>query len=327
MAFDWLQFLNEYKVDYVERGANVARGHVNIRCPFCGDDDPSQHLGLELSSGRWGCFRDRRHRGAKPSYLIARLLGVSQAKAKQIAGEIEQWGGSVTIEDLRAAHAGLDDDSAPADAEPIELLPEFRKIESTGVRKKFYKYLTARRGFNEGKEVDGVIDRYDLRCCLTGSFSQRIILPIYQFGKLRGWTGRAIGKAEIRYRSHPPGNGLADVVYNEPNCKGGDVLIVVEGPFDAINIDWHTSDEIGCVAMLSTARTLGRIATLYTIAQRYNRVVVMFDKGAARHAYDVAECLQTFGAVVREVSGDASDPGDMRREDVQALENRLLWGT
>ena len=33
-SFQWLPFLHDHGIPYVERGANVARGHVNIKCPL-----------------------------------------------------------------------------------------------------------------------------------------------------------------------------------------------------------------------------------------------------------------------------------------------------
>ena len=39
--FNWRELLDEQRIAYIERGANVKRGEVNIRCPFCGAADPS----------------------------------------------------------------------------------------------------------------------------------------------------------------------------------------------------------------------------------------------------------------------------------------------
>ena len=52
--YPWIDLIQK-KIPYVTTGPNVARGHFAIKCPFCGEADPSEHLGIEESTGRWGC--------------------------------------------------------------------------------------------------------------------------------------------------------------------------------------------------------------------------------------------------------------------------------
>ena len=53
--FDVISFLEEYNIDYTTSGKNVTSGWVEINCPFCGDD-PSYHMGVNLSSGLYHCW-------------------------------------------------------------------------------------------------------------------------------------------------------------------------------------------------------------------------------------------------------------------------------
>jgi hypothetical protein len=64
---DWRQLLTDNRVPFIERGPNVKRGEINIRCPFCGSADPSYHMGLNLDSGWWSCWRNKdQHSGKSP---------------------------------------------------------------------------------------------------------------------------------------------------------------------------------------------------------------------------------------------------------------------
>src|SRR5882672_4087450 len=82
---DWLAFLTDNFIPHVTSGPLTTRGHVEVRCPFCGDDDPSMHLGINLTTSQWNCSRDATHREASPYRLISALLGASKPQAMLIA--------------------------------------------------------------------------------------------------------------------------------------------------------------------------------------------------------------------------------------------------
>src|SRR5258706_108308 len=78
---DWRRFLEENNITFVDRGPNTKRGEVSIQCPMCGQDDPSEHLGINLQTGKWGCHRDANHRGKASRTLIKAILGCSSQQA------------------------------------------------------------------------------------------------------------------------------------------------------------------------------------------------------------------------------------------------------
>jgi len=47
--FDCVSFLKEYKIPYTEKGKNVGREWIGMKCPF--HDDVSNHLGFNLIKG------------------------------------------------------------------------------------------------------------------------------------------------------------------------------------------------------------------------------------------------------------------------------------
>ena len=43
-------FLDDLNVEYIDSGKNHKAGNINIRCPYCGEEDPSYHLGISYIS-------------------------------------------------------------------------------------------------------------------------------------------------------------------------------------------------------------------------------------------------------------------------------------
>src|SRR3990167_1829573 len=84
MPLDWPSFLKDHNIPFATEGKSVTRGNIAIKCPWCGDDDPSQHLGIHLQHGYWNCWRNQNHRGRKPHRLIMRLIGCDYEAAEDI---------------------------------------------------------------------------------------------------------------------------------------------------------------------------------------------------------------------------------------------------
>jgi len=85
-VIDVVRILSSNGVHFVTEGKNTKRGNVNVKCPFCGNDDPSEHMGIELSTAKWGCWRNNSHRGKNFAFLLKELLGISFKDAARIVG-------------------------------------------------------------------------------------------------------------------------------------------------------------------------------------------------------------------------------------------------
>src|SRR5688572_2948962 len=100
---DWVEFFKANMIDYVTRGPNTKRGEVSVNCPWCAGDDPSHHLGINLTKAAYGCLRNPEHRGKRPAGLIAALLGCSFSQALIIekqytaAADPENLGDALTL--------------------------------------------------------------------------------------------------------------------------------------------------------------------------------------------------------------------------------------
>src|SRR5512145_3520388 len=82
-TFNWVDFLRDRRLPFNERGPNTPHGAVTIHCPLCGDADPSDHMVL-WPGGGWRCWRDHKHGGKHPAFLVRLLLGCSMLDAQRI---------------------------------------------------------------------------------------------------------------------------------------------------------------------------------------------------------------------------------------------------
>lgn len=327
-TFDWTRFFSKHNVYFVTSGRNVAKGNIAIKCPFCGEADPSQHMGINLETGAWGCWRDATHRGRKPHKLIMAILKCSQAEAAAIVGDVYAPDLSeydAFVKDLQEWNENRKDTNNAkkrwTPPKPIEFLPEFRKLHKANYSSaRFFRYLSD-RGFSY--DVAEVASFYSLHGCLIGDWKDRIIVPIYHRGRLVSWTGRSIYKtAKLRYKTLSVNEGasvsIKDVIF-EPRkvARGGDVLFVTEGPFDALKVDFYAkSKKCRATCLFGVGYTEKQVYQIRNLSRFFKKVVILFDHNAATMAFSLQRALKPCNAIVGELPEHVSDPGDMSRRDV-----------
>lgn len=322
MRFDWVRLLRNHRVPYVERGANVKRGEVNIKCPFCGSADPSQHMGLNSEKGYWSCWRNREeHSGRRPHRLIMRLLRCSFARACEIVGV----GVELTPDDFEAvARKGerlfeTEDRSSWFD---LVLPKTFLPIRVPSIAS---NYLTT-RGFRR-VDLSDLVDQYTLHYDQSGSFRGRLIFPITLDGRLVTWTGRHCGSNPIRYKALPSEESIlptTEILYNydrvseDQDCQW---VIVVEGPIDALKIDYYGCD-VGAraVALMSLQLSEMQQSLLIPLLEQY-KIGFLLDSGMNewRMAQRFADEVSFLGkrAQVLTLPEGIDDPGSMSRYQVR----------
>lgn len=313
---DWVRFLEENNVHYVTRGPNTKRGEISIKCPFCGPADPSEHLGIDLVSGKWGCHRDVSHRGTAAARLVRATLNCSSSIANKV---ISQYG-HPDPDELDAALISLEKDNSLLPVEESERtvsekelkaqFAKFHKIKPRGVTKRFFRYLQ-NRGYNNPQDL---CKRYDLRCANVGRYSDRIIIPVYHDSGLLGWTSRAIIDPVSAPRYLASSGDIKTTVLNYDELKkGGDRLFIVEGPFDAIRMNGHTSPHndisIRATCTFGTSVTVAQCALLRRLSKEFNETYVLFDEGADGPAQNLAEWA---GVKVAYLPFGVKDPGLLR---------------
>jgi hypothetical protein len=334
---DWVKLFEENGIPYVTRGPNTAKGNVSIKCPFCGDSDPSMHMGVSLTSESWGCLRDAEHRGRSPKWLVRALLGCSFTQAGLV---VNQYSHS-DPDDLDGVIQMLQETKVEEETAPVIVkFPScFKPIKPRGTTKRFFTYLEDR-----GLDAKRISKDYDLRCSHLGQYKDRIIIPIYNNGQLQGWTSRALGNPVNAPRYLASSNQIKTTIWNFDELKkGGDRLFVVEGPFDAIRIDsfakamrplgiitpsLNRAWNVKATCTFGTSVTLPQIILLKNIAKNFKEVYVMFDRGAEAPSAELASWLQ-----VKEVRlpDYAKDPGELGAYDLDQLchprFSGLLFGT
>jgi hypothetical protein len=318
---NWQDFLTDNQIEWVSRGKNTARGEISIRCPWCGNDDPSQHLGINMSTGQWGCLRNPEHRGHSTTYLIGYLLGCSQHQARMI---VDQYS--------RSDPDQIDTSEIPeADAEwfskaklvlpETEALPELRPIRPQSSTERFWNYLQDR-----GFDIPGTaIHQYKLQCCLTGPFKDRLIIPLYQRRSLIAWTGRALGNpvSAPRYLSS---KRVKETIFGEDDLmEGGKLLFIAEGVFDAMKLDHYGRDQgVRATCGFGISLSMEQIVLLNSRRNRFKKTLILFDRDAVEPAFIAKDWLPSSTVTVGHLPEGVKDPGELSKEQVQELINEQL---
>lgn len=333
MRFDWQGFCSKNRVQFVTHGPNTARGHISIHCPYCGNADTSQHMGLSLEQRRpfWGCFRNARHRGGNPRRLVQKLLGCSYAEAVAIvkgtqaadSGELDRMLLALAAPARQAPQAANDAHrTLPGGCKPI--------VPLQGYAGRFLSYLEAPAPIGRGFGIDAerVCSIYGLNYCLVGDQEWRVVFPIRNhLGDLVGWTGRDIRPAAtLRYLSCSdlPHRAVFNI---DRACRSeADTLVIVEGPVDAIKID-HFGAELGVAAVgtLGTALPPERVSVLANLARRFDRVALLFDEDTLPEVLSLAPMLGELAS--RDVwlwRPGLKDPGTMTGQQVQEFLNHQM---
>ncbi len=334
MLFDWRKFCDAHSISYITRGPNTAHNHISIHCPFCGEADTSEHLGLSLDKKRpaWGCWRSRSHRGVDPVRLIRALLGCSEEHAKSLVArgslpELDEFsklfGG--------APREGPDLSSGTYRKQSLRMPKEFKRLGEGLYSRRFEDYLS-RRGFADPLDVAST---YDLRYCLTGTYSNRLLLPIYYQEQLVGWTGRDVsGRSDLRYHSltdksevsrkqgYPPApiNLKQLVLWQDYVLEGGEGLVIVEGPLDALKVDYFNDVPGVVTTCLFGKPTNPQLKTLSLAARRFKWVVSALDPDAWADALPFIYELQDLSGkrvFNPKLPGGAEDPGAMSGRQVK----------
>lgn len=324
-SFDWKRFCIEYSVPFVEHGANVAQGNINCPCPYC--DDPSEHLGLSLDpkTPSWGCWRCKAG-GRSPTRLVCKLAGVPFPKALQIV----------------ALHNKPSPDEFERMLEPPKEAPKSPRSAAlalpAGCRalndgsagaQRFLDYLT-HRGFTQGDGQRLATD-YALHYALVGEQAWRVVLPVYQHGKLQAWTGRSIhAQSTLRYKANFDGiikQCLAntDVLLREGMHKE-ETLVVAEGPMDFLKLDFYgRAHGLRATCTFGTAWSIHQVGKLLPLVHRFGRTVVLYDQNAYMAGASLAAEVKAFthGDVRALEMKGAKDPGDLTPKEVVQLARRL----
>lgn len=316
---NWRRIITDNGIEHIERGANVKRGEINIKCPLCGPADPSFHLGLNLDNGWWACWRNKMHRGKSPVRLLMALLRVPYWKARELAGlsadYVDPEGFTAVVARI-LGHAAVVEGPKSEARRFLQLPSDVIPISEKAPRsRRHYEYLAEDRGF--GFFTRDLCDLYDL-CAARGVWVDRVLIPYFIGGELVTWTARAIAESRIRYRDLAVDDCLVppkETLYNyDCIAAGGKVLLICEGPVDALKLDFFGFGAgVRAVALSTNSMTDEQLYMLEEARDQFLWLGVMMDATPAGTAATTVMCDQLAHLNARSI------PVPYQRKDAGAL--------
>lgn len=321
--FDWLLFFDQRGIEYATSGPNVGRGHIAVKCPFCGAADHSEHMSIALSGAGWRCLRNpQEHRGRSPIALIRALTGCSMEEAQRIVGIAPATPSAGLFGKVKALLAPELDDGPPANLpEP----PEFRLLSDKPSARPFMQYLERRGFYRKFLLREG--ERLGLRYAVRGPFGGRIMFLVRDGGALVTWTGRTLSPRQpIRYKELPADAESAESIGLPPasvplhSCllwqdefatSKAPVLCLVEGPMDALKLRMLARGSVLPTAMFTNALSDSQIGRLRMAVSRFESCVLLLDRGAENRAINARRTLTALGVEVRWLPDGVDDPGEL----------------
>jgi hypothetical protein len=313
-----IKVLSDYNIPFLTEGKNVKDGNVNVQCPWCGSEDKSMHMGINLETGMWGCWRSSEHRGRDIRYLIIKLINCSIVEAEYL---LDIRNNILNEEDLmqlfNASFSTTKDNKVKKYGGQDTLVLPVNFHWPQGL---FTKYLSY-RGF---EDLTFFVEKYKIYSCLFGDWRYRLIFPIYFRSKLVTWIGRSIAtnpylpymdlsiEESVRHSKY--------CLYNFDNLVGGDILFITEGIFDALKLDYYSPDRVNATCIFTKTMRNEQAYLLYEIAPKYKKLVLMLDTDAQQEAFKI---VQDLGFISNILLGtlplNVKDPGELSEKGVKTL--------
>jgi len=217
-------YLSELIQAYYEYRPHASKeNEVLVNCPFCADNghspDTEFKLGVNTQKELGHCHRCDWRAGGRNLYShLAEEANVHECYET----DTEEH----TLEKPKKTEFTLKRVTLPKEFEPLWQ----GDLDSLGRRA--LKYLTD-RGITEGQ-----LRRHKIGFCGTGKYGYRILLPITFKGICVSFTARSFVNAEPKYLISDGEKFL----YGWPTKRRKTRCLLVEGPFDVLNVEHYTKD-------------------------------------------------------------------------------------
>lgn len=294
MAFDIYKFLEEYSIDYKDRGKGTTRGWVQVReCPFCLNDN--YHLGYNINKNFFHCWVCGN--SGKPEFLVYKLLKTTYTTAQKIYRRYSS--------DFDLYEEG--EQVIYSDNVDVKWDPFLHKIHSEYLASRNYDPLFIQRRYMVGS------------CYTVGRFPYSLVMPIYDDGQLVNATSRDVtGKQTEKYLSLSNEESVLNIkkcVYNIDNAKEN--ILIVEGPFDMWRMGGST---VALFGIDFESYQVNRILSKFP-----ENIYVMFDNEfeAQKKAKKLCSCFSPFVKNVENIEIDTKDPASFTQEEALTIRNEL----
>jgi DNA primase len=296
MQFNLIEYLDDAGISYYESGKNISNNWIGLNCPYC--DDSSNHLGINLESKIFSCFRC-----GEKGRITKLIMKLENKHYNEIIPIIKQYG-------------RMDKYEYKTDGEKSNIPIKKLILDKSDILYGQHKDYLHRRGF----DPDLLEHKYMLRSGrITSEYKHRILIPYRIKGKDVSFSTRDVsGLSTVKYIHCPVFHSIVapkEMLYNVDNCK--DSCIVVEGTFDVFRIG------SGSVALSGIQYTTNQLLVL----SKFKRIFLLFDpeekaqEMALQLGRDLTFCSSSIEVVQIKID---CDPGDMKDEDVKHLKRELF---
>jgi hypothetical protein len=325
------EYLRNHSIEFVTRGPDVGKNNINIKCPFCGDNDEGHHMGINVDKNVYSCWRSNNHKGRDVSYLLRYLTSESLLSIRRFIGMslvLEENDCQSMLKTLSENDTAIKEERKIGGVRILKYPNSFRPLWEKHYRDwDFIDYLSS-RGFYKPREL---AHSYELHFSLSGDFANRIVFPIYYKNKLVSWIGRTIDKYETKhYRDLSIQESVIHpkfCIANYDNVKlGGDTLYIVEGFMDFLKLDYYLAYEGDRATCLFTnSMTEEQKLLLWKVGKKYSKIIVLMDNDALSNSIDIVDQLKPIlnNVYIGTVLTEYKDPGELPVPLIQ--KNKFLY--
>lgn len=304
-----VELIQSYFPEHINHSSK--ENEILIKCPFCEGHTATIEritLGINTQTEIGHCHRCDWRAGGRNLYWA-------------LADEVNVKDDYETDNDLADTSSRMADKKTfkkilKRIALPKEFEPLWTKDKLDHLGRKAKNYLLD-RGI-----TDGQIKRHRIGFCGAGKYSYRVILPIMYTTHIVGFTARSFAGAEPKYLNSDGEKFL----YGYPRKERKSRCLLVEGPFDALNIEKYCDKEYDCIGRFGAILTDLQLKVL----AKYDSVTVWTDpnKPGVDGAIACAKRLKEETTVkVFAVMPDRHivdrDPGELTGREVRAGLKRI----
>jgi len=297
---DVIQLYQDYSVNFLTEGHKHCRpGWVNTPCPFC-TGNPGYHLGFELSSSYYVCWRCGWH---PIDESLAKLLNVSRQEAVKIA---KAYGNTIVYVRPPVSITKKVDHKLPSNVGPMGIMHRIYLD-----KRKFDPEKLEREWNLLGTGPVSLLDGLD--------YKFRIVIPFIWDYKEVSFDSRDItGKHFAKYMACPKERELIPhkrILYGKQELWKS-TGIIVEGPTDTWRLGVYSCATSGIKFTPKQVRV---------IAKAFKRVAVCFDDDpqAIEQANKLVSELKFRGVDAFRVDIEG-DPGAMKQSEADYLVKQLI---
>lgn len=224
-----LDYLTDFIYQYLTMPVQHGMRWV-ARCPICGDSakNPNKRrFGIlydpARQDGKAHCFNC----GYSAGGLAKVICDVKHCTYRELQKEIQ--GNSLEI--LKGKSVAKIEENQKEDNFEFEdfswILDYCIKGKPEGIyQTRIYNLFLK---FKESRKVN-----YEMHCCCEGDFRSRVILPIYQDGKMVYFQARTLVNSDKKYKN--PTSPKSSIIFNKDKWDLSKPIVITEGLLDAISI-------------------------------------------------------------------------------------------